>query len=136
MRVCSSGQRAIGSALLRIALLLGIVSGNERQGPECNTLLALDEPTSNVDRTNSESFARALSELLVGVTGERCRSPFQLILITHDRMFLEYLCPTTLGIGINCNPDWDAQDAMRVVSVKRNPDSYVEYEDPNTYEQE
>jgi DNA repair protein RAD50 len=49
-------------------------------------ILALDEPTTNLDRLNVESFAQSL----VGIIEQRKKSrSFQLIIITHDEEFVQ-----------------------------------------------
>ena len=49
-------------------------------------ILALDEPTTNLDQSNVESLARFLSDL---IEQRREDNKFQLIVITHDKEFLK-----------------------------------------------
>ena len=49
-------------------------------------ILALDEPTTNLDTANSESFAMALNEV---IKSRKQQSNFQLIVITHDENFVQ-----------------------------------------------
>lgn len=51
-------------------------------------ILALDEPTTNLDRANVESFANALISI---IEQRRHQANFQLIVITHDEEFVEKL---------------------------------------------
>lgn len=51
-------------------------------------ILALDEPTTNLDRANVESFANALITI---IEQRRHQANFQLIVITHDEEFVEKL---------------------------------------------
>lgn len=74
---CSAGQRVLASIIIRIALA------------ECFCLnfgmIALDEPTTNLDDENIESLARALHSIIRERAVQR---NFQLIIITHDEKFL------------------------------------------------
>lgn len=77
---CSAGQKVLASLVIRIALaeILSINCG----------ILALDEPTTNLDRENIDSLGEALTEL---INLRRDNKNFQLILITHDEDFLDRL---------------------------------------------
>ncbi|EZG68210.1 putative RAD50-like protein [Gregarina niphandrodes] len=77
---CSAGQKVLASIIIRLALA-------ETFAAHCG-ILALDEPTTNLDRRNVESLARALCHL---IESRRNRDSFQLILITHDEDFVECL---------------------------------------------
>jgi DNA repair protein RAD50 len=55
---CSAGQKVLASIIIRLALA-------ESFGTNCG-LLALDEPTTNLDRENIMSLAKALAECVVG----------------------------------------------------------------------
>lgn len=74
---CSAGQRVLASIIIRIALA------------ECFCLnfgmIALDEPTTNLDDENIESLAKALHAIIEERSVQR---NFQLIIITHDEKFL------------------------------------------------
>ena len=74
---CSAGQRVLASIIIRIALA------------ECFCLnfgmIALDEPTTNLDDENVESLARALHSIIKDRSAQK---NFQLIIITHDEKFL------------------------------------------------
>ncbi|XP_041359275.1 DNA repair protein RAD50-like [Gigantopelta aegis] len=77
---CSAGQKVLASLIIRLALA-------ETFCVNCG-VLALDEPTTNLDRENIESLAYALVEII------KARSPqknFQLVVITHDEDFVEML---------------------------------------------
>lgn len=52
-------------------------------------VLALDEPTTNLDYANSKSLAEALREL---ITSRRGYNNFQLIIITHDEQCVWLHC--------------------------------------------
>jgi DNA repair protein RAD50 len=51
-------------------------------------VLALDEPTTNLDIANVQSLARALSVI---IESRRKQKNFQLIVITHDEQFVSQL---------------------------------------------
>lgn len=51
-------------------------------------ILALDEPTTNLDTANSEAFAMALNDV---IKHRRLQSNFQLVVITHDEAFVSLL---------------------------------------------
>lgn len=74
---CSAGQKMIASILFRLAL-------SDCFSSNCN-ILALDEPTTNLDRENIESLAATLSQLI------KERANAQLIIITHDEQFVELI---------------------------------------------
>ena len=93
---CSMGQKVLASLVIRLALA-------ETFCINCG-ILALDEPTTNLDRRNVESFASAL----VGIIGtasfilfafihsysaeqRRHQANFQLIVITHDEEFVQLI---------------------------------------------
>ncbi|KAJ1033479.1 hypothetical protein NDA13_001470 [Ustilago tritici] len=77
---CSAGQKVLASIIIRLALA-------ESFGSNCG-ILALDEPTTNLDKDNIEALARSLADLIK----ERAEnSQLQLIVITHDEEFLTLL---------------------------------------------
>ncbi|KAK7531176.1 DNA repair protein Rad50 [Phyllosticta citricarpa] len=77
---CSAGQKVLASIIIRLALA-------ECFGVSCG-LIALDEPTTNLDRDNIRALAESLSEI---IRVRRQQSNFQLIVITHDEEFLRYM---------------------------------------------
>ncbi|XP_060561862.1 DNA repair protein RAD50-like isoform X1 [Ruditapes philippinarum] len=77
---CSAGQKVLASLIIRLALA-------ETFCLNCG-ILALDEPTTNLDRENIESLAGALVEIIKGRIHQR---NFQLVIITHDEDFVELL---------------------------------------------
>ncbi|CEM06880.1 unnamed protein product [Vitrella brassicaformis CCMP3155] len=77
---CSAGQKVLASLVIRLALA-------ESFGANCG-ILALDEPTTNLDRYNIEGLAKALAGL---IEARRDNANFQLILITHDEEFVRLL---------------------------------------------
>ena len=80
---CSAGQKVLASIIIRLALA-------ECFGVNCG-IIALDEPTTNLDRDNIRSLATSLHEI---IESRRHQSNFQLIVITHDEEFLKFMkCP-------------------------------------------
>ncbi|XP_067948379.1 DNA repair protein RAD50.L-like isoform X2 [Watersipora subatra] len=77
---CSAGQKVLASLIIRLALA-------ETFCLSCG-ILALDEPTTNLDVENIESLAHALSEI---ISARKRQQNFQLIIITHDTQFVEIL---------------------------------------------
>lgn len=80
----SMGQKVLASIVIRIALA-------EAFGINCGVawtdqILALDEPTNNLDKNNIESLARFLADL---IDQRRTDANFQLIIITHDKDFIK-----------------------------------------------
>lgn len=74
---CSAGQKVLASIIIRLAL-------SECFGTNCG-VIALDEPTTNLDVENIESLARSLSNI---IEMRQSQKNFQLIVITHDEKFL------------------------------------------------
>jgi DNA repair protein RAD50 len=77
---CSAGQKVLASIIIRLALA-------ESFCHNCG-ILALDEPTTNLDRHNIEGLAEALCKL---IEARRHSNNFQLIIITHDDEFVKSL---------------------------------------------
>ncbi|OQO01993.1 hypothetical protein B0A48_12466 [Cryoendolithus antarcticus] len=77
---CSAGQKVLASIIIRLALA-------ECFGVNCG-LIALDEPTTNLDKDNIRSLAESLAEI---IKGRKLQKNFQLIVITHDEDFLRYM---------------------------------------------
>ncbi|KAF5950424.1 hypothetical protein HYC85_012417 [Camellia sinensis] len=73
---CSAGQKVLASLIIRLALA-------ETFCLNCG-ILALDEPTTNLDGPNAESLAAALLRIMEDRKGQE---NFQLIVITHDERF-------------------------------------------------
>lgn len=74
---CSAGQKVLASIIIRLALA-------ECFSEKCG-IIALDEPTTNLDRDNIISLARALNDIIKDRSEQ---SNFQLLVITHDEEFL------------------------------------------------
>ncbi|CAI6267411.1 unnamed protein product [Periconia digitata] len=74
---CSAGQKVLASIIIRLALA-------ECFGANCG-LIALDEPTTNLDQQNIQGLAESLSQI---IRVRRKQKNFQLLVITHDEQFL------------------------------------------------
>lgn len=74
---CSAGQKVLASIIIRLALA-------ECFSDKCG-IIALDEPTTNLDRDNIVSLARSLNDI---IRDRSAQSNFQLLVITHDEEFL------------------------------------------------
>ncbi|OAA65981.1 DNA repair protein rad50 [Niveomyces insectorum RCEF 264] len=77
---CSAGQKVLASIIIRLALA-------ESFGVSCG-LIALDEPTTNLDSDNIRSLAVALHAI---IQARQAQANFQLIVITHDEEFLRHM---------------------------------------------
>ena len=77
---CSAGQKVLASLIIRMALA-------ETFSHNCG-VLALDEPTTNLDRENISSLCQALCRI---VEERQSNQSFMLIIITHDEEFVTSL---------------------------------------------
>jgi DNA repair protein RAD50 len=77
---CSAGQRVLASIVIRLALA-------ETFCLHCG-ILALDEPTTNLDEPNKTGLAHALSRIIIN---RKKQQNFQLICITHDEDFVRLM---------------------------------------------
>lgn len=74
---CSAGQKVLACLVIRLALA-------ECFGTNCG-LIALDEPTTNLDQQNITGLAESLNQI---IQVRRKQANFQLLVITHDEAFL------------------------------------------------
>lgn len=74
---CSAGQKVLASLIIRMALA-------ETFSANCG-ILALDEPTTNLDHNNIQALCSALSRI---VEEREKAGNFMLIIITHDEKFV------------------------------------------------
>ncbi|KAF0683101.1 Aste57867_24789 [Aphanomyces stellatus] len=77
---CSAGQKVLAALVIRLALA-------ETFCLNCG-ILALDEPTTNLDTANKLGLAQAISDILIA---REKQQNFQLICITHDEEFVQML---------------------------------------------
>jgi DNA repair protein RAD50 len=72
---CSAGQKVLAAIVIRLALA-------ETFCLNCG-MLALDEPTTNLDEANKAGLAHALARI---IKSRSAQHNFQLICITHDEV--------------------------------------------------
>ena len=77
---CSAGQKVLACLIVRLALSEAFCVG-------CG-IIALDEPTTNLDADNSSALARVLQDI---IEARANHSNFQLLVITHDEDFAQQL---------------------------------------------
>lgn len=77
---CSAGQKVLASLIIRMAL-------SETFSTNC-AVMALDEPTTNLDHANIASLCDAIGKIIQDQT-----CGFNWIIITHDETFLQTLAP-------------------------------------------
>eukprot|EP00941_MAST-03F_sp_MAST-3F-sp1_P000454 g454.t1 len=77
---CSAGQKVLASLVIRLALA-------EAFCVNCG-ILALDEPTTNLDDANKIGLAEALCEIIKHRSEQK---NFQLVVITHDQEFVRMI---------------------------------------------
>ena len=83
-RRCSAGQKMLASIIIRLALA-------QTFALNCG-IIALDEPTTNLDEPNRKNLASQLIELVNAQDSfSNNKKPFQLIIITHNREFVQSL---------------------------------------------
>ncbi|CAH0514854.1 unnamed protein product [Peronospora belbahrii] len=80
---CSAGQKVLAALVIRLALA-------ETFCLNCG-ILALDEPTTNLDTENKFGLAQAITDIL---NARSQQQNFQLVCITHDEEFVQMLSRT------------------------------------------
>nr|XP_033326121.1 DNA repair protein RAD50-like [Megalopta genalis] len=88
---CSAGQRVLASIIIRLALA-------ETFCKDCG-ILALDEPTTNLDQENADSLADALATVVK--LRSQYQKNFQLVVISHDERFLFKLAELSENRGFH-----------------------------------
>jgi DNA repair exonuclease SbcCD ATPase subunit len=81
---CSAGQKVLAAIVIRLALA-------ETFCLNCG-MLALDEPTTNLDEPNKAGLAHALARI---IKSRSAQHNFQLICITHDEVRLLFFAHIT-----------------------------------------
>jgi DNA repair protein RAD50 len=76
---CSMGQKVLASIIIRMALAEAFSASTH--------ILALDEPTTNLDRTHIENLSQSLNEIIEMDQNKK----LQFIIISHDMEFLSLL---------------------------------------------
>lgn len=104
---CSAGQKVLASIIIRLALA-------ECFGVNCG-LIALDEPTTNLDVDNIRSLAQSLHDI---IQARRHQANFQLIVITHDEDFLKFMkCPDFCDVYYRVSRNERQKSQIRVQSL-------------------
>nr|CCA17506.1 DNA repair protein RAD50 putative [Albugo laibachii Nc14] len=85
---CSAGQKVLAALVIRLALA-------ETFCLNCG-ILALDEPTTNLDTENKYGLAQAITDIIHARSSQH---NFQLICITHDEEFVQMLSRTQMLDG-------------------------------------
>lgn len=83
---CSAGQRVLACLIIRLALA-------DTFAAHLGTI-ALDEPTTNLDKANIDSLCEALNRI---ADERQAQNNFNLLIITHDKDFI-----TRMGRGSLC----------------------------------
>ncbi|CAD6500504.1 BgTH12-07680, partial [Blumeria graminis f. sp. triticale] len=105
---CSAGQRVLASIIIRLALA-------ECFGVSCG-VIALDEPTTNLDRENITALAESLNRI---IRVRKRQSNFQLIIITHDEEFLQAMkCNEFTDIYWHVSRDVHQKSSIKMESLK------------------
>ena len=100
---CSAGQKVLASLVIRLALA-------EAFSTSCG-IIALDEPTTNLDVENQRGFVEALERI---IKRYEAQDSFQFIVITHDDEFVDMLRHN----GLPVDKKW---------KLLREPDPYDEH---------
>ena len=108
---CSAGQKVLAALVIRLALA-------ETFCLNCG-ILALDEPTTNLDVENIKSLCIALKEI---ISQRKRQKNFQLVIITHDEDFMSELA--------RCDGICDTY--YRVSKNEQTQSSVIEEQDLNT----
>lgn len=92
---CSAGQKVLAALVIRLALA-------ETFCLNCG-ILALDEPTTNLDTENKYGLAQAITDILQARSSQQ---NFQLVCITHDEEFVQMLSQTQMLEGSSPEYYW------------------------------
>ena len=103
---CSAGQRVLSSIIIRLSLA-------ETFCQNCG-ILALDEPTTNLDADNIEGLAHALVEI---IESRKRQDSFQLIVITHDEQFVQLLGTTYAEFVWKVSKDANCYSRIKKVPI-------------------
>jgi len=103
---CSAGQKVIASLVIRLALA-------EIFCINCG-ILALDEPTTNLDKENIQAFSDAVIDIVESHRFHR----FQLLIITHDEQFLRCLNESSNEFYYKIDKDDDGHSKITRYSIR------------------
>lgn len=106
---CSAGQKVLASIIIRLALA-------ESFGVNCG-VIALDEPTTNLDMDNIRSLAESLHNI---IKARQSQGNLQLIVITHDEEFLKAMnCSDFCDTFYKVSRDERQNTVIRVQNITR-----------------
>lgn len=103
---CSAGQKVLAAIVIRLALA-------ETFCLNCG-MLALDEPTTNLDDPNKAGLAHALARI---IKSRSAQHNFQLICITHDEVRDRFALVPCGGCVASLNP-WFSATIVCVAGVR------------------
>ncbi|KKY27989.1 putative dna repair protein rad50 [Phaeomoniella chlamydospora] len=104
---CSAGQKVLASIIIRLALA-------ECFGTNCG-LIALDEPTTNLDQDNIRALANSLHDI---IKTRQKQANFQIIIITHDEQFLREMgCAEFADYYYRCLRDENQKSIIEKQSI-------------------
>lgn len=108
---CSAGQKVLASLIIRLALAVIF----------CRhfAVLTLDEPTTNLDKANIHSFAKAVISLI------KSNRNFQIIIITHDEEFLDCLDTDTGEFYYKVFKNDSGYSTIIRKSIKQDTNSFI-----------
>uniref|UniRef100_A0A1B6C3H1 Zinc-hook domain-containing protein n=2 Tax=Clastoptera arizonana TaxID=38151 RepID=A0A1B6C3H1_9HEMI len=105
---CSAGQKVLACLIIRMALA-------EVFSSSCG-VLALDEPTTNLDESHITSLSECLAEL-VNIHG--AKNNFQLIVITHDQVFLDKLNNSVDNVDLYYKVERSNMGFSTIIPIKK-----------------
>lgn len=107
---CSAGQKMLATIIIRLALASIFCS-------RCG-ILALDEPTTNLDSDNIEGLANALVDIVKSHSND---NSLQLLIISHDEQFVTKLGSEFGEFIWNISKDEvTKQSKIRKLAIKKN----------------
>lgn len=106
---CSAGQRVLACLIIRIALA-------ETFSANCG-VLALDEPTTNLDQENIKSLIIELNRI---IEDRKNQNNFMFIIITHDINFISHLSGLDYYYRVSRSPEMNS-----IISKMRRTDRNI-----------
>ena len=113
---CSAGQKMLASLIIRLALAQAF-------SKNCG-IIALDEPTTNLDNDNMNNFAEQLSKLVQRRAYEDNHGRFQMIIISHSESFVNSIAQY-MDIDHFYQIIKEVDGEHHYSTIKRNDSSYL-----------
>ena len=106
---CSAGQCVLAGIVIRLALA-------ETFCLSCG-ILALDEPTTNLDEPNKAGLAHALARI---ISNRSKQQNFQLLCITHDEVsvFIRKISSKNSRMS-NASPHWNLLMSLNAIRIDK-----------------